>query len=55
MPEAFFTAGEDGLLVTAFEVDDAVGVQPGLGELRNRSSPPTSSCMPRDVLLILNR
>jgi hypothetical protein len=36
MPEAFFTAGEDGLLVTAFEVDDAVGVQPGLGERRRK-------------------
>ena len=36
MPQAFFKAGEDGLLVAAFEIDDAVGVQPGLGERRRK-------------------
>ena len=34
MPQAFLKAGEDGLLVAAFEIDDAVGVQPGLRERR---------------------
>jgi hypothetical protein len=29
-----FKAGMDGLLVTAFEINDAVGVQPGLRERR---------------------
>jgi len=36
MPQAFFKAGEDGLLVAAFEIDDAVGVQPGLRERRRK-------------------
>ena len=34
--QAFFKAGEDGLLVAAFEIDDAVGVQPGLRERRRK-------------------
>ena len=34
VPQAFFKAGEDGLLVAAFEIDDAIGVQPGLRERR---------------------
>jgi hypothetical protein len=36
VPQAFFKAGEDGLLVAAFEIDDAVGVQPSLGERRRK-------------------
>ena len=36
MPQAFLEAGEDGLLVAAFEIDDAVGVQPGLRERRRK-------------------
>jgi hypothetical protein len=36
VPQAFFKAGEDGLLVAAFEIDDAVGIQPGLGERRRK-------------------
>ena len=36
VPQAFFKAGEDGLLVAAFEIDDAVGVQPGLRERRRK-------------------
>jgi hypothetical protein len=32
MPQAFFEAGEDGLLVAGFEIDDAIGIQPGLRE-----------------------
>ena len=36
MPQAFFKAGEDGLLVAAFEIDDAVGVQPGLRKRRRK-------------------
>src|SRR5271154_3217584 len=34
MPQALFKAGEDGLLVAAFEIDDAVRVQSGLRERR---------------------
>ena len=34
MPQAFFKAGEHGLLVAAFEIDDAIGVQPRLRERR---------------------
>jgi len=34
VPQAFFKAGEDGLIVAAFEIDDAVGVQPGLRKRR---------------------
>jgi hypothetical protein len=36
VPQAFFKAGEDGLLVAAFEIDDAVGVQPGLRKRRRK-------------------
>lgn len=36
MPQAFFKAGEDGLLVAAFKIDDAIGVQPGLRERRRK-------------------
>jgi hypothetical protein len=36
MPQAFFKAGEDGLLIAAFEINDAVGVQPGLRERRRK-------------------
>jgi hypothetical protein len=36
VPQAFFKAGEDGLLVAAFEIDDAVGVQPRLRERRRK-------------------
>ena len=36
MPQAFFKAGEDGLLVAAFKIDDAVGVQPSLRERRRK-------------------
>ena len=36
MPQAFFKAGEDGLLVAALEIDDAVGVQSGLRERRRK-------------------
>lgn len=32
MPQALLKAGEDGLLVAAFEIDDAVGFQPSLRE-----------------------
>jgi hypothetical protein len=36
MPQAFLKAGEDGLLVAAFKIDDAVGVQSGLREGRRK-------------------
>ena len=36
MPQAFLKGSEDGLLVAAFEIDDAVGVQPGLRERRRK-------------------
>ena len=36
MPQAFFKAGEDGLLIAAFEIDDAIGVQPSLRERRRK-------------------
>ena len=36
MPQAFFKAGEDGLLVAALEIDDAIGVQSGLRERRRK-------------------
>ena len=39
MPQAFLKAGEDGLLVAAFKIDDAVGVQPGLRERRRKQVP----------------
>ena len=35
-----FKAGEDGLLVAAFEIDDAVGVQPGLRKRRREQVQP---------------
>lgn len=34
MAQALLKAGEDGLLVAAFEIDDSVGFQPGLREGR---------------------
>jgi hypothetical protein len=36
VPQALFKAGEDGLLIAAFEIDDAVGVQPGLRKRRRK-------------------
>ena len=36
MPQAFLKGSEDGLLVAAFEIDDAVGVQPSLRERRRK-------------------
>ena len=36
MPQAFLKAGEDDLLVASFEIDDAVGVQPGLRTRRRK-------------------
>ena len=36
MPQTFFKAGKDGLLVAAFEIDDAVRVQPRLRKRRRK-------------------
>ena len=36
VPQAFLKAGEDGLLIAAFEIDDAVGVQPSMRERRRK-------------------
>jgi hypothetical protein len=36
MPQAFFKACEYGLLVAAFEIDNAVGVQPSLRKRRRK-------------------
>ena len=40
MPQPFFKASEDGLLVAALEIDDAVGVQPSLRERRRKQVQP---------------
>jgi hypothetical protein len=36
VPQTLLKAGEDGLLVAALEIDDAIGVQPGLRERRRK-------------------